>query len=175
MNSIEKQFKKRDKKRDSALRSWWRKNDFKVARVLLFFIWIPYMIYKNIKDNSYNNLTFDTALTKRYLDRVLPKMAAQYEEDSNLILFHDSDDFGGINFYWNMCSDWMAKNFRKETRYFRKFNREVKAYIVQEYIINGYEKLVLDNWIDWDRAKEKFGWGGTPYNKDYAKGVVFYK
>jgi hypothetical protein len=43
------------------------------------------------------------------------------------------------------------------------------------YEIDDYQKMILDNWIAWEKAKEKFGWAGTPCNVDYAKGVVFYK
>lgn len=175
MNNIEKQFQKQEKKKNSSIRKWWNKNSYKIARVVFFYIWIPIFVYEKIKDNRYKNLKYSDDITKKYLDKVMPKLVFHYEEDPNLILFHNTNDFGGIRFYWDLCSNWMTRKFKKETKYFSKFYGLVQKYIIEEYQIDGYEKIVLDNWIDWDRAKEKFGWYDTPYNKDYAKGVVFYK
>lgn len=175
MNNIEKQFQKQDRKKNNALRKWWRKNDYKVLRVLLFYIWIPCWAYDKIKDARYENLTYSNATTKKYLDKVMPKLVAHYEENPNTILFSDADDFGGITFRDLSFSSFMKKHFKKESKYFSKFNRLIKKYIIEEYQIDGYKKIVLDNWMDWNKAKEKFGWYHTPYNANYVKGIVFYK
>lgn len=175
MNNIERQFQKQERKRNSSMRKWWSRNGYKVCRVVFFYIWIPVFVYEKIKDAQYKNLKYDNNTTKKYLDKVMPKLVSHYEESPNLILFHNTSDFGGIRFYWDLCSNWMTRKFKKETKYFAKFHGLVQKYIIEEYQIDGYEKMVLDNWIDWDRAKEKFDWYDTPYNKDYAKGVVFYK
>jgi hypothetical protein len=175
MNNIEKQFKKQKKKRNSSTRKWWKKNKHKIARVVLFYIWIPILLHEKIKNTRYKNLTYSNDTTQKYLDKVMPKLVYHYEEDPNLILFHDTEDFGGIRFYWDLCSNWMRKTFKKETRYFGKFNKEVKNYIIQEYNIDGYKKMILSNWADWRKAQKLFGWYSTPYNADYANGVVFYK
>ena len=63
---------------------------------------------------------------------------------------------------------------KKSSRFFLKFDNQFRDYIMNEYQIDGYQKMTLTNWTHWDKAKEKFNWGGTPYNKDYAKGVIFY-
>ena len=175
LNSIEKQFKKNEKKKNSAIRNWWRKNDYKVYRVLLFYVYIPVYFYEKAKKTRYDSMKYSDELTKKYLDKVLPKLVARYEESPNEILFHNTEDFGGIRFYWDLCSNYMRKKFKKETRYFTKFDSKVREYIIDEYTIDGYEKLKLLNWTDWSKAKEKFGWYSTPYNTDYAKGAMFYK
>lgn len=175
MNKIEKQFKKQEKKKNNAIRKWWRQNDYKVFRVVFFYVAIPYFIWHKIKNTRYDRMKYSDALTKKYLDKVLPKLVARYEESPNEILFHNTEDFGGIRMYWDLCSSAMKKQFKKEVQYFTKFNSKVKEYIIDDYTIEGYEKLKLLNWTDWSKAKEKFDWYGTPYNVDYAKGVMFYK
>ena len=114
MNKIEKQCIKQKKKQNNSVRKWWRKNAHKVARVIFFYIWLPCFIYEKIKDAKYKKLTYNNNLTKKYLDRVLPKLVAHYEEDPNVILFHNCEDFGGIRFYWDLCSNWMKKKFFQE-------------------------------------------------------------
>lgn len=175
MNNIEKQFQKQEKKKNSSIRKWWNKNAYKIARVIFFYIWIPILVCEKVKDSKYKNLKYSDDTTKKYLDKVMPKLVSHYEENPNLLLFHNTSDFGGIRFYWDLCSSWMQKNFKKETQYFSKFHWLVQKYIIEEYQIDGYEKMILDNWTDWSKAKEKFDWYGVPYNVDYAKGVLFYK
>ena len=174
MNSIEKQFYKEEKKKNKVLRKWWRKNDYKIYRILFFYIWIPMCLFKKIKDAAYKSLTFSNESAKKYLDKVLPKLVARYEESPELILLSNASDFGGINFY-DLHSSWMHKKFKKEANYFLKFKTEVKEYIIKLYTIEGYEKMLLDNWMDWRVAKRKFNWYGLPYDIDYAKGAIFYK
>lgn len=175
MDHIEKQFRKQEKKKNSSIRRWWRNNGFKILRVIFFYVWIPTLVHEKIKETRYKNLKYTDATTKKYLDKVLPKLVAHYEEDQNNILFHNTRDFGGINFYWDLCSSWMKGKFKKETQYFTKFSKQVQEFIIQEYNIPGYEKMVLNNWAAWNSAKEKFDWFYTPYDVDYAKGVAFYK
>ena len=79
---------------------------------------------------------------------------------------------GGVNFRALMS---LPRRYRKQERYFAKFYEKVKAYIVRTYEIDGYEKFPILTYSDWQAAKKKFDWGGTPYNDDIAKGVVFYK
>jgi hypothetical protein len=175
MNKIEKQFQKKEQKKNNKIRKWWSKNSYKVFRVVFFYIWIPALIHKKLKDSRYKKLEYDDKITKKYLDKVMPKLVPYCLDTPAYILFHNTNDFGGIRFYWDLCSNWMARKFKKETKYFSKFHALVQNYIIEEYQIDGYEKMVLDNWNDWNRASEKFDWGCTPYNKDYAKGVIFYK
>ena len=175
MNKIQKQFRKKEKWNNSPVRKWWSKNGYIVARVTFFYIWIPIWAYEKIKKTRYKNLKYSDSTTKKYLDKVMPKLVAYYEENPNIILFHDTNDFGGIRFNWDLNSYWMEKKFRKETRYFAKFHCKVEEYIIYDYHIDGYEKMILENWTDWNKAKEKFDWYDTPYNSGYARGVVFYK
>ena len=177
MNKIEKAFEKNKRKKSSKIRKWWHKNGYIVARILLFYIWIPYTLYDKYKNKKYNNLKYNDETTKKYLDRVLPDLAVYCDEGPNLILISNADDYdyGGIDFLYDFCSSWMRKKHKKEKEYFTKFNYELQDYIIKSYQIKGYNKMCLLNWTDWDKAAEKFGWYDTPWHSDYAKGVVFYK
>ena len=172
MNKIEKQVAKQQRRENSKLRKWWRNNDYKVWRALLFWIWVPMLLLAKRDHRKYKTMQYSNETTKKYLDKVLPYLVSHWREESNCFLFTTASDMGGIDFRALMS---LRRRYRKQERYFIKFYEEVKAYIVRTYEIDGYEKFPILTYSDWQAAKEKFDWGGTPYRDDIAKGVVFYK
>lgn len=139
-------------------------------RVILFPIWIVYEVKTRVKDARYKNLCFSKETCKEYLDKIMPLMVSTYCEDTNEFLISNSDDVGDIEF-----SDfWNARKLKKKYKqFFLKFYSQCEEYILNEYNIDGYSKMLLLNYIDWKNAKTKFGWS-VSYNADYKKGVIFY-
>ena len=176
MNKIEKRFNKAQRKESNRLRKWWRNNNYKVWRVLLFWIWIPCLCLQKIKDKRYKSLRYSDMTTKKYLDKLMPSLVVEYEDSPDVILFYKStDNYGGIKLPWDLWSNFVKKKSRRAYNYFRRFDDDVKNYIFNAYEIDGYSKININNWADWDKAVEKFNWYYAPYDKNYAKGVVFYK
>ena len=174
MNNIEKTFKKKEKREASKIRKWWQKHGYKVLRVLLFYVWIPCWCHQKLKDKRYKEMSYNDNTTKKYLDKCLPTLVAHCEESSDVFLFHHCEDYGGIHFFWTFNSSWFEKKFKKQSSYFVKFSREVEKYIISNYQVNGYDKIVLDNYKLWSDACDRFDWN-VPYNADNAVGVVFFK
>lgn len=172
MNKIEKQVNRKKRRENNRLKKWWRKNSYKVWRVLLFWLWLPIKLFCDADDKQYKAIQYSNEITKKYLDKVLPYLVAYWREEPNCFLMTDAGDMGGISFKALMS---LPRRHRKQERYFTKFYQEVKAYIVRTYEVDGYEKFSIMTSADWHAAKEKFDWGGVPYSDDYAKGVVFYK
>ena len=171
-NKIEKQVAKKQRRENNKLRKWWRRNDYKVWRVLLFWVWIPIKLFNKRSDKQYKGIQYSIETTKKYLNKVLPYLVSYWNEEPDCFLITNAGDMGGIRFRALMH---LPRRYKKQQRYFTKFYEEVKAYIVRTYEVDGYEKFPILTYDDWQNAKEKFDWGGTPYNDDVVKGVVFYK
>jgi hypothetical protein len=171
-SKIEKQVVKKQRRENNKLRKWWRNNSYKVWRVLLFWLWMPILLFGIREDKRFKKMQYSDETTKKYLDKVLPYLVSYWREESDCFLMTEAGDMGGINFQALMG---LPRRYRKQERYFIKFYQEVKAYIVRTYEIDGYEKFPILTYNDWQAAKEKFDWGSTPYHDDIAKGVVFYK
>lgn len=178
--SFEKQLNKRISKhniRNAAFFKWWRKNDYKVYRVIFFPIYIIQLIREKCHKHTYDKLQFSNEKSKKLIDKELSRLVA-YDIDCGLISKDEeiaictSNDFG-ISF--SSFGVWYRGQNKSAKNYFLKFSSEIKEFIINEYAIDGYQKMVIDDWIKWDKAKEKFGWYSTPNNKDYAIGVIFYK
>lgn len=172
MNKIEKQVAKKQRRENNKLRKWWRNNSYKVWRVLLFWIWLPIKLLHDADEKKYKTIQYSDEITKKYLDKVLPYLVSYWGEEPNCFLITSAGDMGSIRFTALMH---LPRRYRKQQRYFIVFYEQVKAYIVRTYEIDGYDKFPILTSEDWYAAKEKFDWGGVPYNDEYAKGVVFYK
>ena len=165
--------------RNNKLFKWWRKNSYKVWRVVLFPVWICVLALDKYKHYRYKSLTFSEEYCKKCIDKILPKFVIHYNEDPQCILISDCDDFGYIMFVdlcgiHNYC--YAEKHgCKKEIRFTRKFVEQTRKYIIEKYEINGYNKMVLTNYKEWNEAAKKFDWGGVPYNCDHCVGVVFYQ
>ena len=166
---IEKAHAKKQKK---TLAKWWNKNGYKIMRVIFWPIWL-YQVLREKKEKRdrerLNAAGFSKEICKRYLDKTLPMLIVKSGQATEEILLTTADDMGGVD----IDRLYRCKN-KKMSNYFLKFSVNVKHYILDEYIIDGYKKMQLNNWTDWARAKDMFDWGGTPYYADYAKGVIFY-
>lgn len=172
MNKIEKQVVKKQRRENNKIRKWWHKNSYKVWRVLLFWLWIPIVLFDKKRNKQYKRMQYSIETTKKYLNKVLPYLVSYWGEEPNCFLITSASDMGGIDFRALMN---LPRRYRKQEIYFTKFYQEVKAYLVRTYQVDGYAKFPILTYEDWQAAKEKFDWGGTPYNDDVAKGVVFYK
>ena len=173
MNKIERQVDKNKRRENNRFKKWWRNNNYKVWRALLFWIWIPIVLWDNIDNKHYTAMKYSDEETKRHLDKVMPYLVAHWREEPNCFLMTNASDMGGIRFRDGLWD--LPRKYRKQRRYFLKFYDYVTAYIVRKYQIEGYEKFPILTSGDWYSAKEKFDWGGVPYSDDIVKGVVFYK
>lgn len=172
MNKIEKQVNKKKRREKNKFKKWWRCNSYKVWRVLLFWLWIPMVLFGIKEEKRFKATQYREETTKKYLDKVLPYVVARWNEEPDCFLITSAGDMGGIRFEALMN---LPRRYRKQERYFIKFYQEAKAYIVRTYEIDGYDKFPIVASADWYAAKEKFDWGGVPYNDEFAKGVVFWK
>ena len=178
--SFEKQLNKRISKnniRNATFFKWWRKNDYKIYCIIFFPIYIIQLIREKYNENSYEKLQFSNEKNKKLIDAELSRLVAidikcnLASEDDEIVICTDRDF--GIDF--SSFGAWYRGKNKKTKSYFLKFSSEIKEFIINEYTIDGYQKMVIDNWIKWDQAKEKFGWERPPYDKDHAIGVIFYK
>ena len=158
---------KRDKKRP--MRTWWRKNGYKVWRVILFPAWIYYTLKDKRTEKTYKELQFSPELCNKYLNRVLPDMVARECEDINCFLISDSESMGDIELSYLYDSRSIKEKYR---RFFGRVRNQVKEFILNEYTIDRYETVILNRWTDWERMSTKYGWR-TPWDSDHCKGVLF--
>ena len=166
-NKIQKENEKKNK---MTLSKWWNKNGYKIIRVILWPAWLFVVIKEKCHKKAYSELVFTNSTCKKYIDAVMPEMVRRHNNLHEEILISNADDMGAIEF----VHFYHSKN-KKANTYFLKFFNEVKEYILTEYVIDGYDKMIIDNYTHWYEAQRRFNWDSTPNSKDFAKGVIFYE
>ena len=169
-----KNIKKQKAKRHSPIKQWWRKNDYKVFRVIFFPLWIGSVLHKKYKDTEYENLTYSPELMKKYVDKVFPWIVIYKGEPIEEILITNDeyyDAFGGLLF-----SDFVYharyKN-KKVKQYLLKFSNQFKQLMLDEYEIEGYKKTVLQTSKEWQELAEQREWQIPYWRGDSVVGVLF--
>lgn len=160
-------------KKDSRLAAWWHKNDYKVMRVVLWFIWIPMWLHRKYVFRKKKQFVEIPSKTKKWLDKVFHKMVAHYCNEAEEILIVLGSDREN-------CGDFSTNDFanyngigKRAKKYFELLTSEQRQQMIMGYDIEGYEKKLLLCRSDWEEIEQQLGWD-TNWNEDYCKAVVFY-
>ncbi len=155
------------------IKAWWVNNGDKILSIILWFVYIPMIIYEKIADRIKKNFQENRLKTKKWLDKVFPKIAAYYCTDISHILVI----LGRVtNCYGDFCTEDFRNRYavgKRAAKYFELLSVQQREQMIIDYEIGGYKKMMLMNWQDWCKAERKFILPPN-YNKDYDKGVVFY-
>lgn len=164
----------RKRKHQKRFEVWWNKNGYKVGRIFLWFIWIPTVIGERIQENKKSRFIENPIETKRWLDKVFPKMVAHYctDEDNTILIMlgRDYEDYG--DFSSESFTHSPAINKRTQ-RYFRLLTPKQREKMIIDYEIYGYNKILISNWQEWDKVTNMFNWYPNQH-KDYCRAVIFY-
>lgn len=148
---IEKAMK--GKKEPSKFHKWWRKNDYKVWRVVLFPIWISSIIKEKIEKflNSRNKWSEERA--NEILQYYIPRNA-EWLEDKKEFYFFDNGYGWGMNF---------AKKYlkRKDRRFWKVhkgfYGGKIRDYLIHKFMLEGFTKEVCNCSEGWTEIIFKLG------------------
>ena len=183
--SFQKKLKKEKQKKEfkqNKLLKWWRKNNYKVWRVILFPIWIFQLLHKKYKKYKNDSMVFSNKVCKKYLDKMIPIALTNRVsswESIDCFTISNVGDFSIVTFssLGGLFDNYFRRHrCKKEVSYIYKFYKQVEKYIIDEYQIDGYNKEKMTNYKEWRSVKDKLGWKYIPCcSDDGSIGVVFYK
>lgn len=141
------------KKEPSKFRKWWRKNHYKVWRVIFFPIWISLKINDKIDIylNSRNKWSEERA--NEILQYYIPRRANWCAEEKEFYFFDNG-------YGWSM--NHAKKYLKRRDRRFWKVNSSLWGYKIREYLIKSFElegftKEVIHKDLDWTEIIFKLG------------------
>ena len=129
---------KKEKKQN--FRKWWRKNGYKVLRVVLFPIWIGEIIQEKIKAYLYSREVWSEERVKEILDYYIPHTSDWDANDKDLYFFNNG-------YGWSIH---FAKKYlkRKDRRWWKKHcgwsGGDIRRYLIDKYELEGFTKEVRD-------------------------------
>lgn len=143
INNKQKKIAKANKKNANIwknISTWWDKNDYKVYRVIFFYIWLAMCLAEKIekKLNSRNRWSDERA--DEILNYYIPRRAEWDDEEKEFFLFDNG-------YGWNIGR---AKKYLKlKDRRFWKVNcnhsgSDLCDYLAKEFELEGFVKEVAD-------------------------------
>ena len=128
------------KPKPNTIRRWWRKNDYKVMRVILFPIWWSMKAKEKIEEHLNARLEWSEEKANEILSYYIPRKAEWNEEDKT---FYFADNGTG----WGMKRH-QRKIKIKDRRWWRRYTYgwggEVRTYMIEKFELEGFIKEVCD-------------------------------
>lgn len=124
---------------------WYRKNGYKINRVILFPIWIGEVIYTRIRRRKVNKTVWSEERANEILNYYVPRKS---EWDAEAQEFYFVDNGMG----WGMSYN-LRKIKRKDRFFWKKFSAiwggEIRKYLIEKFELEGFTKTVGDTYDYW--------------------------
>ena len=139
-----KAMNKKETKFDE-FRKWWRKNGYKIMRVMLFPVW-GYVVAKEKITAYFNARTeWSEERANEILSYYIPRKA-EWDADDQSFYFADN----GMG--WGMkCHQRKIK--LKDRRFWNNYNSlwggRIRTYLIEKFELEGFEKIVGDTYDSW--------------------------
>jgi hypothetical protein len=139
-----KAMNKKETKVDQ-FRKWWRKNGYKVMRVILFPVWMGVIAKEKINNYLNAQCVWSEERANEILSYYVPRKAEWDAEDES---FYFADNGMG----WGMkCHRKSIK--LKDRRWWKNhtgfWGGKVRTYMIEKFELEGFEKIVGDTYDSW--------------------------
>jgi len=159
LNKIKKYlFWNKQKKKFS---EWCDKTDHIILKIAFFYIYYPLLFFVKYMKWKYNHIKYDDKKTKKYLDIAIPKAIMHIPIFKDTKFCHPEDYFMVSNCYeftlecFNFEDIFFTVHGKKKA-YFEKFRDESIDFFVNDYVIDGYDKMKILSREDWVYAKSVY-------------------
>lgn len=137
-------------KKEHKVRKWWRKNSYKVWRVVLFPLWMGELLWNEINKSLNSKQNWSEERANEILNYYIPRYA-EWDEKEQCFYFFDN----GLG--WNLT---LAKKFlkRKDRRFWKVnccwWGGKMREYLIEKFQLEGFTKEVRDaidgggNWTE---------------------------
>lgn len=134
-----KAMNKKEKK-TSNFKKLWVKNNYKIYRVLFFYIYLPSVACEKIKNYLKSRIEWSEERATEILNYYIPRRAEWDDEDKEFFFF---DNGYGWSFHF-------AKKYlkRKDYAFWKKFGSswcyEIREFLVKDFELEGFSKTVIE-------------------------------
>lgn len=124
---------------------WWKKNGYKVMRIILFPLWLIIKLLDKIEEWSISRNKWSEERANEILSYYIPRKA-KWHEDDKCFYFADS----GIG--WGMSCN--KKFIKLRDRKWWNCNRglwggKIRTYLIEQFEMEGFRKEVGDTYDQW--------------------------
>lgn len=132
-------------KKDNTIQEWWRKNGYKIERVIFFPLWLGEKAQEKIKTYIYSKNQWNEKRANEILSYYIPRKA---KWDKNNKCFYFTDNGMGWEASYN------KKLIKLRDRIWWNYNcgmwgGKIKTYLIEKFEMEGFEKEVGDTYDEW--------------------------
>lgn len=129
--------KKEPSERVKALKKWWKKNGYKVLRVVLFPLWMYALITEAIEKYLNSRNEWSEIRAAEILNYYIPRFAKWNPEKKTFYFFDNGYgwSYGGAKKYLKL----------KDRRFWYIYGYKMKYYLVDDFQLEGFTKEVIDS------------------------------
>ena len=133
-------------KKEHKARKWWRKNGYKVWRVVLFPLWAGEILWNEINKRLNDRQAWNEERANEILNYYIPR-CSDWDDETQSFYFFDN----GLG--WNLS---LAKKYlkRKDRRFWKVncawWGGKMREYLVEKFQLEGFTKEVdrCDDWTE---------------------------
>ena len=133
-------------KKEHKARKWWRKNGYKVWRVVLFPLWALTLLKDKITAHLNSRQEWNEERANEILNYYIPRRSEWIEKEQCFYFFDN-----GMG--WNLA---LAKKFlkRKDRRFWKVncgwWGGKMRDYLIEKFQLEGFTKVVgtCDDWTE---------------------------
>lgn len=143
VNTINKEIikainKKEENNKLIAIRKWWRKNSYKIARIVLFPIWIIYLTNQKIQNKLNSHEKWSEEKANEILSYYIPRRC-NWEEANKTLYFFDN----GYGWSFNCAKKYLKrKDYRFWKLYSGCFGGQIRRYLIDSFEIENFKKEI---------------------------------
>lgn len=133
-------------KKEHKARKWWRKNGYKVWRVILFPIWALVLLKDKINSKLNNQQEWSKERAAEILSYYIPRRS-HWDDEAKCFYFFDN----GMGWSFSLAKRYLK---RKDRRFWKVncgwWGGEIRRFLIDEFQLEGFTKEVgtCDDWTE---------------------------
>lgn len=131
---VVKAMQKKDNK--SKIWIWWRKNNYKVLRVILFPVWFALLF----NDWINKRVEWDETRANEILNYYIPR-ASKWDEEEKCFYFFDN----GLGWNFSLAKQYLK---RRDYRFWKKWRFRIQQFLRGKFELEGFIKKDNSYWHD---------------------------
>ena len=126
------------KEKKHPIRDWWKKNGYKVLRVILFPVWVFALGIDKIQKKLNARQKWSEDRAKEILDYYIPRKADWCEEDKTFYFFDN-----GMGWSMSFAKKYLKLKDRRWWDCYRGWvGGKIRTYLIDEYELEGFTKEI---------------------------------
>lgn len=121
-------------KKERKARKWWRKNGYKVWRVVLFPLWMLALLKNKITTYLDNRQKWDEDRANKILSYYIPRRSEWVDKEKTFYFFDN-----GMGWAYG-CAKYYLK--RKDRRFWKVNRGKIREYLIDKFQLEGFTKEV---------------------------------